>query len=124
MTEPKQAVPYVFDELIVTLDKAGPGHNQWAEVTLRITDTEADTTHDVAIGVLVPEDSDAPLLGLKQQAVDRAVLIGEAALAILRDRPVADLQAERWARDDARDAALEAWKTDPLGEIKKRTEND
>ena len=104
------------------LHKAGPGHTQWASVALTVTDTKGDTAHDVAIQVLVPEDSDASLVALKQQAVERAVLIGEAALAILRSRPVADLQAGRWVRDDAREAELDAWDRDPAGEIKKRME--
>ncbi len=117
MTDAGQAA-FAVDELVVTLHKAGPGHTQWAEVTLTLTDTGFGSGHDVTIQVLVPEDSDASLVAIKQQAVDRAVLIGEAALAILRGRPVAELQAERWARDDARDAELDALDKDPLGMFK------
>ena len=107
------------EELLVTLHKAGPGHNQWARVILSLKDTDTETVHDVAIEVLVPEDAEESLVSLKQQAVERAVQIGEAALAILRTQSVADLQAQRWARDDARDAELEAWEKDPTGQFKR-----
>ncbi len=93
-------------EFAVYLDTDGPDRQQWAKVAIRLEETEAKTLHDVTVQVLVSQDPEQSLGALRQSAVDRAVPILRAALALFEQHDATQLKELQWSRREAADEEM------------------
>jgi hypothetical protein len=99
--------------------KCGLRDHQWAELTLRLTETENDHNPSVSIDVLVPMRPDATMCELEEAARTQAQAMLSASLGLLQGSSVAELRSREYDESDAAERARDEELQRQISEIGK-----